>query len=174
MINYGFYQGERNTDGTPTNTPAEQERNTDEYTDGTSTNTPTELNKNVKNVKNEKNLNIYSPAEPPKWKPEIDEIIEYLNYVCNKKYKATTDSTVKHISARLNEGYTVVDFKQVIDTKADEWKGTNMEKYLRPDTLFLPSKFESYLNQRPRVEPNDDKPKYQSAEGLIDFTYEFH
>ena len=35
----------------------------------------------------------------------------------------------------------------VIDTKAKEWMGTDMEKYLRPETLFG-SKFENYLNQQ--------------------------
>ena len=38
------------------------------------------------------------------------------------------------------------DFKTVIDKKADDWIGTDMEKYLRPETLFG-TKFESYLNQ---------------------------
>ena len=38
------------------------------------------------------------------------------------------------------------DFKSVIDKKSKEWLGTNMERYLRPDTLFG-TKFESYLNQ---------------------------
>ena len=40
------------------------------------------------------------------------------------------------------------DFKRVIDTKTAEWKGTDMEQYLRPETLFSASKFEGYLNQR--------------------------
>ena len=37
------------------------------------------------------------------------------------------------------------DFKAVIDYKVSEWKGTKMEDYLRPETLFG-TKFESYLN----------------------------
>ena len=46
------------------------------------------------------------------------------------------------------DGFTVDDFKKVIDTKTAEWKGTDMEQYLRPETLFSASKFEGYLNQR--------------------------
>ena len=34
----------------------------------------------------------------------------------------------------------------MIEKKAKEWMGTEMEKYLRPETLFGP-KFEGYLNQ---------------------------
>ena len=50
------------------------------------------------------------------------------------------------IDARLNEDFTVEDFKTVIDNQVQVW-GLNSEqsKYLRPVTLFGP-KFESYLN----------------------------
>ena len=47
----------------------------------------------------------------------------------------------------MNEKFTVDDFKTVIDKKSREWLGTDMEKYLRPETLFG-TKFESYLNQQ--------------------------
>ena len=80
----------------------------------------------------------------------IKEIIDYLNIKTNKKYKYNTNNTIKHIKARLNEGYTLEDFKKVIDTKVLEWlNDKKMNQYLRPDTLFG-TKFESYLNQKPR------------------------
>lgn len=78
----------------------------------------------------------------------IEEIIDYLNNKCNTKYKVSTKSTLQSINARLNDGYTLEDFKTVIDKKCDEWMGTEMEKYLTPDTLFRPSNFEKYLNQK--------------------------
>lgn len=82
-----------------------------------------------------------------KERKEIKDIVEYLNDRAGTSYKPSTANTVKHINARLNEGYSVEDFKTVIDTKVKEWKGNpKMEKFLRPDTLFG-SKFESYLNQ---------------------------
>lgn len=77
----------------------------------------------------------------------VKEIVEYLNEKAGTKYRASTESTARHIRARLNEGYSVEDFKTVIDKKCAEWSGTEMSKYLRPETLFG-SKFESYLNQR--------------------------
>lgn len=76
----------------------------------------------------------------------IVEIVDYLNLVCHTNYSYKTKNTIKHINARLNEGFTVDDFKMVIDKKANEWLDTSMEQYLRPDTLFG-TKFESYLNQ---------------------------
>ena len=74
-------------------------------------------------------------------------IIDYLNEKADKKYRVNNKVTQKHINARLKEGYTVEDFKCVIDKKCAEWKNTEMEQYLRPETLFG-TKFESYLNAR--------------------------
>lgn len=74
------------------------------------------------------------------------EIIDYLNEIAEKKYRHT-DSTIKLIKARLNEGFTVDDFKKVIDKKTKDWKNdSKMKDYLRPQTLFS-NKFEGYLNQ---------------------------
>ncbi len=83
---------------------------------------------------------------------EILEIVEYLNEQLGTSYRSNTIATRKHIIARLKEGYTVDDFKKVIDLKIKEWLNTDMSKYLRPDTLFG-AKFESYLNSPVK---NDD------------------
>lgn len=100
---------------------------------------------------------IYSPARPdiPPLKTskiknlseKAKDIIDYLNAKLNTKYKADNKKTLELIKARLNEGFTVEDFKTVIDKKAFEWgQEPNMCQYLRPVTLFS-NKFESYLNQ---------------------------
>ena len=68
--------------------------------------------------------------------------------VCGADYKHTAKATRENIHARLKDGYTEDDFKTVIDKKFAEWKGTEWEKYLRPQTLFRPSNFEGYLNQK--------------------------
>ena len=74
-------------------------------------------------------------------------IVDYLNEKTNSNYRASTPKTKKMISARLNEGFTLDDFKTVIDKKCADWKGTDWEQYLRPETLFG-TKFESYLNAK--------------------------
>lgn len=74
------------------------------------------------------------------------DVIDYLNKQTGKQYKSTTKKNQTVIRARTDEGFTLDDFKKVIDNKASEWKGTEMEKYLRPETLFG-TKFEGYLNQ---------------------------
>src|SRR5690625_4403809 len=45
----------------------------------------------------------------------IVEIINYLNDVANKNYRHSTKKTKDLIKARFNEGFTVDDFKKVID-----------------------------------------------------------
>ena len=97
-----------------------------------------------------------SKQSTEKYKDEIKEIIDYLNARANCRYRYNTESTNKLIRAKLNNGFTVNDFKVVIDTKVNEWVGTEFEKYLRPYTLFG-NKFEQYLNQKHSVKTFDPK-----------------
>ena len=76
-------------------------------------------------------------------------IVAYLNQRVGTSYRASSKKTKSCIHARLEEGFTLDDFKTVIDKKAEEWIGTEYEQYLRPETLFG-TKFESYLNARVR------------------------
>lgn len=76
---------------------------------------------------------------------ELKEIIGYLNKKCGTVFKPSAKETVRHINARFAEGYTVEDFKEVIDSQAVEWADTKQEQYLRPMTLFG-TKFASYLS----------------------------
>ena len=73
-------------------------------------------------------------------------VIEYLNNRTGANYRPSSAKTQSLIRARLKEKYTLDDFKTVIDKKCVEWMNTDMQKYLRPETLFG-TKFESYLNQ---------------------------
>jgi uncharacterized phage protein (TIGR02220 family) len=75
-----------------------------------------------------------------------DEIINFLNASSGKQYRVNTTSSRKIITSRLNDGFTIDDFKQVISIKCTKWLNTDMEQFLRPETLFS-NKFESYLNE---------------------------
>lgn len=92
----------------------------------------------------------------------IIDIVEYLNENAGTNYKSKSAKTQTLIKARLNEGFTVEDFKKVIDNKVREWKRTEWEKYLRPETLFG-TKFESYLNQK-RVKKIENEREYTKEE----------
>ena len=80
-------------------------------------------------------------------------VVDYLNQKAGTAYKPTGKATQQHINARLAEGFTVDDFKRVIDNKCADWLGTEWEQYLRPATLFG-TKFESYLNSKKTKEKN--------------------
>ncbi len=95
---------------------------------------------NTTKKKEKDNNNIYSL------------VIDYLNRKASTNYRSTTKNTQGFINARLKEGYTVEDFKKVIDSKSKEWLNTDFEKYLRPATLFG-TKFENYLNEANKKEP---------------------
>ena len=100
----------------------------DTVTDGNAT-------EEEKEEEEEIDINIYS------------SIINYLNKQANTRYRVNNKKTKTLIKARLNEGFTEDDFYKVIDNKVNEWANTDMNKYLRPETLFSP-KFEGYLNQK--------------------------
>jgi uncharacterized phage protein (TIGR02220 family) len=80
------------------------------------------------------------------------KVIEYLNSKAETTFSVKLGSNMELICARLKEGYTMSDFKCVIDKKVQDWKGTDWAKFLRPNTLFAKTKIENYLNSS-----NNDK-----------------
>ncbi len=83
------------------------------------------------------------------------EIIEYLNLKTGKNFRSSTKITIRLIKARLSEGFTIEDFKTVIDNMKYKWTGTKFQQYLVPTTLFG-NKFETYLNQERKPENESD------------------
>lgn len=94
-----------------------------------------EQKENRKKDKNEDNTEI---------KNNCEAVITYLNTVTHSNFKNTKAHDTL-IAARFKDGYTLEDFKNVIDMKNKEW-GTDktMNKYLRPATLFAAKNFASY------------------------------
>ena len=107
------------------------------------------LNDEIEIIEEEKKkpekINIYNYDEPDIMR-KVNEIIDYLNLKTNKSFRYTQNN-INKIKTRLKEGFTLDDFKKVIDIKSLEWlKDSKMNTYLRPETLFG-NKFESYLQQ---------------------------
>lgn len=99
------------------------------------------------------------------------EIIDYLNQATGKRFKPGTQKTKTCINARMDEGFTLDDFKRVIDVKTKEWKDKpEMNVYLRPETLFG-NKFEGYLNQ-PDVTPKKATKNQVLQKSYFDITPE--
>jgi len=70
-------------------------------------------------------------------KKELEYIVDHLNSLANRRFRLT-DKTKKIILAREKDhGFEKI--KQVIEFKIADWKGTKMERYIRPETIFLKS-----------------------------------
>jgi len=108
----------------------------------------------------------YMKSKGAKVKPVENKVVDgckdaldHLNTVTGRRFSASDD-----VKARLKE-YTLKEVKQVIDYKAREWMGTDMQKYLRPETLFRKKKFEGYLNDaKQQVKTNGNASSNDLAE----------
>lgn len=93
-------------------------------------------------------------------KEKEKEILDYLNQKAGRRtgYKPT-EANLKFISGRLAEGYSLEDFKRVIDCKVKQWRGDQkMDKFLRPATLFNPTNFPGYANEMAPATPRGEEP----------------
>ncbi len=71
-------------------------------------------------------------------------ILAHLNSVTGSKFRPVA-ATLDPICARLREpGVDVAGVLKMIDRQVARWRGTEMEQYLRPSTLFRASKFNEY------------------------------
>lgn len=124
-----------------------------------SVNTPIDANVKENNTSNNNtsnnNINRIDTLSGNPTSYPYSDVIDYLNERTGKQYKSTTKKNQTVIRARSDEGFNLDDFKKVIDNKVAEWKGTDMEKYLRPETLFG-TKFEGYLNQQQSNAADED------------------
>lgn len=100
---------------------------------------------------------IEEEKERDKDKELYISIVDYLNQKAGTSYRASSKKTQTLIHARMAEGFTLEDFRTVIDKKCSEWLGGDMEKFLRPETLFG-TKFEGYLNAPCRKQQAQQKP----------------
>jgi len=162
ITNYDLYQSNDTTDGTTDG----QQTDTKRTANGHQTDTKRDTNNKNKKEKNNKNDNNEKKKDIIPYK----EIIKYFNEVTGKNYKHQSKPTRSVISARISEGFTVDDLKSVIFKKTSEWKGTENDLYLRPETLFGAKKFEGYVNQAvplsgPKKRKTSDivKERYQQA-----------
>ena len=93
--------------------------------------------------------NSSNPISNSSSKPDNDvakQVIDYLNLKTGRKYQHTK-TNIGLVNARIKEGITVEQLRQVIDQKCKEWAGSKFEQYLRPATLFGAEKCNQYVGQ---------------------------
>ncbi|AQT89671.1 conserved phage C-terminal domain-containing protein [Enterobacter roggenkampii] len=101
----------------------------------------------------ENTTDIKNPICPVAPQPDGDvlitdqakQVLTHLNQVASSRYQVSTTS-LQNIRARIGEGYTVEELSLVVDYCNAKWsEDLTMAAYLRPQTLFQPSKFPGYL-----------------------------
>ncbi|ONG71376.1 replication protein [Bacillus cereus] len=110
-----------------------------------------------KELDKEKELEIINTSSSDESDTKVpipyQEILEYLNEKAEKNFNHKAEAHRKLIRARWNEGYTVDNFKTVINNKTSQWlgkfdkEGKHLDQYLRPSTLFAQKHFDNYLNE---------------------------
>ena len=113
-------------------------------------------NENKEPIPDTEQLPSSSDTDAAASKAPVKEIIEHLNAAMGKHYSMSANSTVSAINARWEE-YPDMSYEdrlsmfiRTIDTMVTCWKGTRWEQYLKPSTLFRPTKFDEYTNMEPR------------------------
>lgn len=75
------------------------------------------------------------------------EVLKFLNLKANRSYRPVK-AHCEMIQARLAEGFTVAELKQVTAKKCREWLADDkMAEYLRPKTLFSRTNFANYAGE---------------------------
>ncbi len=110
--------------------------------------------------------NIKPPCQPPvATDPEIEitdrakQVLAHLNMTTGSKYQ-TSKSSLDNIRARLREEFTTADLMLVVDYSVEKWgEDLEMAEYLRPSTLFQPTKFPGYLQTATKWETAGRPPR---------------
>ena len=94
--------------------------------------------KEKKEIK-ENEIEILLPAQ---------EILIFLNETANRAFDFKNKNSYSDISARLKEGYTSDELKEIIQLKTMEWiNDDKMRQYLTPSTLFSAKNCNKYKEQ---------------------------
>ncbi|MBA1146393.1 conserved phage C-terminal domain-containing protein [Ectothiorhodospiraceae bacterium WFHF3C12] len=73
-------------------------------------------------------------------------VLAFLNERAGKKFRHV-DTHLVPIMQRMDSGITEQDLRMVVARKCRQWKGTDMDSYLRPATLFNKTKCEQYVGE---------------------------
>jgi uncharacterized phage protein (TIGR02220 family) len=88
-----------------------------------------------------------STSKNAELKAQASEVLQFLNSKTGRNYQAV-NGTLKPLMARLREGFTVAQCRQVIAKKTRDWASDpKMEPYLRPKTLFAQENFANYFGE---------------------------
>lgn len=79
-----------------------------------------------------------------KFTDEAIEVLKHLNQLTGAKY-TTIKTNLQNIRARLTDGHDKQSLILVVDYLVNRWLGTDWSKFLNPETMFRPTKFDGNL-----------------------------
>lgn len=79
-----------------------------------------------------------------KFTDEAIEVLKHLNQLTGAKY-TTIKTNLQNIRARLTDGHDKDSLMLVVDYLVNRWLGTQWAKFLNPETMFRPTKFDGNL-----------------------------
>ena len=150
VLKYKDFQGPTSVEGKQTANGG-QTKDMQKTNEGQTKGKQRATNKNVKNIKNDKNKrnikDILSPGTSTGHTENPSSGTQMLNVETDNEFSPDTKLTRKLIQDKLNAGYSLADFKCVIEKKCDAWiSDPIMKSYLKPSVLFG-DKFDEYLNE---------------------------
>ena len=96
--------------------------------------------------------NALKAFEKERVTPEVIEVIEFMNNLYKRTDNPKSESTIVNLRNRLQE-HDVDTIKKVVANRYSLWKDDDfMSKYLTPQTIFRPSKFDKYLEETLRTQ----------------------
>jgi uncharacterized phage protein (TIGR02220 family) len=105
-------------------------------------------------------------AEATSYSSHSRAALHWLNEKSGRHFRES-ETSLSVIQARLDEkGVDIEGVKKMIDRQCLMWKGTKMEEYLRPQTLFGKTKFDSYYAAKDlpiTTQDKTEKPDYQKG-----------
>ena|ERR1700676_3908148 len=115
--------------------------------------------KNIRDLSNDKSMSGLpddAQLKNSELRKQAIEVLEFLNERTGRQYRPV-DTNLKMIMSRMKSGVTADKCRQVIVKKWLEWgKQENMEKYLRPKTLFNATNFEQYVAELVKIPEGDE------------------
>lgn len=93
---------------------------------------------------------IEEPEKPKAngYGPDARAVLHILNEIAGRSFRET-DANLKLIKMRLKEpGVEVDGIRKMIKRQLDMWRGTEFERFMRPETLFNATKFSGYYDDR--------------------------
>ncbi len=94
---------------------------------------------------------------------QAKQVLTHLNQKTGSRYQVCK-SSLENIRARLGEGFSLDELVLVVDYSTAKWsEDLKMAEYLRPTTLFQPTKFPAYLKAATNWD-NAGRPLRQNGE----------